>query len=355
MTMITTASPPRLAGGDEGQALQRRQLLDMERQWLNSWTQADQLAADAKPDGVEAATRKGQAATRESTASAAALQGLAALPAQTQAPSGTPSPAPLQTVDAAPSPALQHESGAALSAWAAAGGQPGEATPSQGRPQEPAPGAVRATTHDARPVQGLSPASVSPGPGVAFMSAEAVHVSVAEPAVSMERMPLMVRPWSATAAIDTPAPVSSTALSRTEALQPPTAAAPGAAAQGAMQEGDAGASEGAAEASGTKHKARPAASAQPGSDSSPQDRQRITLHELDAATVQATLRDAQLTAQASELAARGLHHALMEAGYARVRVVVNGHAVKPDPAARDSSAQDASHERIAPAGLRRKT
>ena len=32
MTMITTASPPRLAGGDEGQALQRRQLLDMERQ-----------------------------------------------------------------------------------------------------------------------------------------------------------------------------------------------------------------------------------------------------------------------------------------------------------------------------------
>jgi len=52
--------------------------------------------------------------------------------------------------------------------------------------------------------------------------------------------------------------------------------------------------------------------------------QRLTLRELAPDLVQATLRDTQLDLAASQLAAQGLARALMEAGYAQVKVVVNG-------------------------------
>lgn len=48
------------------------------------------------------------------------------------------------------------------------------------------------------------------------------------------------------------------------------------------------------------------------------------IRELGADLVQATLRDTQLGPVASQVAAQGLARALMEAGYARVKVVVNG-------------------------------
>jgi len=51
---------------------------------------------------------------------------------------------------------------------------------------------------------------------------------------------------------------------------------------------------------------------------------RLTLRELAPDLVQATLRDTQLDLAASRLAAQGLARALMEAGYAQARVVVNG-------------------------------
>lgn len=56
-------------------------------------------------------------------------------------------------------------------------------------------------------------------------------------------------------------------------------------------------------------------------DSSPR---HLMLRELNEQEVLASLRDAQLTASESAWAAQGLARALMQAGYARVQVVVNG-------------------------------
>jgi hypothetical protein len=57
---------------------------------------------------------------------------------------------------------------------------------------------------------------------------------------------------------------------------------------------------------------------------------KLMLRELTPELVQATLRDTQLDAAASQLAAQGLARALMEAGYAQVKVVVNGHRSNGD-------------------------
>lgn len=48
------------------------------------------------------------------------------------------------------------------------------------------------------------------------------------------------------------------------------------------------------------------------------------LREIDDQSVLASVRDAELSTAQSRLAADGLARALMEAGYARVQVVVNG-------------------------------
>jgi hypothetical protein len=52
--------------------------------------------------------------------------------------------------------------------------------------------------------------------------------------------------------------------------------------------------------------------------------QRLTLRELSEHEVLASMRDSLLTAAQSQRAAQGLARALMEAGYAKVQVVVNG-------------------------------
>ncbi|MDR7268212.1 hypothetical protein J2X20_000841 [Pelomonas saccharophila] len=51
----------------------------------------------------------------------------------------------------------------------------------------------------------------------------------------------------------------------------------------------------------------------------------LMLREVGAQEVLASMRDAQLGSHESQLAAQGLARALMQAGYARVQVVVNGH------------------------------
>lgn len=64
---------------------------------------------------------------------------------------------------------------------------------------------------------------------------------------------------------------------------------------------------------------------------------RLMLRELNEQEVLASMRDAQLTSAESALAAQGLARALMQAGYARVQVFVNGrqhqHAADGDGAA----------------------
>lgn len=53
--------------------------------------------------------------------------------------------------------------------------------------------------------------------------------------------------------------------------------------------------------------------------------QHLMLRELNDQEVLASMRDAQLSAHESQMAAKELARALMQAGYARVQVVVNGH------------------------------
>lgn len=72
---------------------------------------------------------------------------------------------------------------------------------------------------------------------------------------------------------------------------------------------------------------------------------RLTLRELDAQQVLAAVRDTQLNGAESQAAAQELARALMQAGYARVQVVVNGRQERrtesavADPPSADTSAQ----------------
>lgn len=61
-------------------------------------------------------------------------------------------------------------------------------------------------------------------------------------------------------------------------------------------------------------------------------RQHLMLRELSEQEVLASMRDVQLGSHESQLAAQGLARALMQAGYARVQVVVNGHQQLQDDA-----------------------
>lgn len=71
--------------------------------------------------------------------------------------------------------------------------------------------------------------------------------------------------------------------------------------------------------------------------------QHLMLRELNEQQVLASMRDAQLNSLESQVAAQELARALMQAGYARVQVVVNGHQRRHgDAAVEDGMASDGS-------------
>ncbi len=148
-------------------------------------------------------------------------------------------------------------------------------------------------------------------------------------------------PAASLSAANAPAPALPVPPVIVDGMQTPSTAMDALLGQTVAQlQGSASSSE-ASDGPDAAHAARKTSAPSPAGDAPAHEPQRITLRELNADTVQATLRDAQLGAQASMLAARGLHHALMEAGYARIRVVVNGKSVKSDGAPGDAAATDA--------------
>lgn len=351
MTMISTTSPARLGGADDGQSLQRRLLLDMERQWLSSWTQADQVAAEARSRAPGDGERQAQAGLQGLDAASVLPTGRTEQAGGAMAPqaarmAGTPAAHRSADVDAAQSaPAAAHAAEHTTAPCAAQQAAPrGESRPqhaSTGLPAAPqgpmtAPNTVLTGLTPAFPIAATGGRDMPSGDGMlAVVSTRLAAAPPAESASAWSTAPAAKPEAAWAASVSTASPASPAVPRDTD-----TEAGP------AREETD-GPTRGsqAARASGT---------AAQGSDAEPHDRHRITLRELDASTVQATLRDAQLDTRSSELAARGLHHALMEAGYARIRVVVNGHAVKTGANDRDA-APDTPALGTVPARPRRKT
>lgn len=275
------ASPP-----PDGAQLQRRMLQDLERQWLDSWG----AASAAQADGVRASptpmpqppASQGFASTGDADLSTPDRSTPAAI-APENAQSSDPAPA-----DAAPTRPAQRQddrhrsSEEAVSILAA-------------RP--PLSGIAALATNAVATADPNVDAAVSAGACAGACAAAVTPLAVAAlPVESSSAAALLVAPTPVSAA----ATIGGTAFAAQTTTSPP--------------------------ASDATTTAAPAKRAMPPAASDDLGPTRLTLRELDPDHVQATLRDAQLGHAASQLAAQGLARALMEAGYAQVRVVVNGRA-----------------------------
>jgi len=267
----------------DGAQLQRRMLQDLERQWLDSWGAASAAQADGRQESAEP-----QTAAPASQGSAAATDAVRlSTPDRHVATSPVAAPA-----DAAPA----HR-----------------ADRSAGRDTEREPTAPAEATVTRR--LDRSPCSVEATP--ASPLAEATGVGLGTAAIASTAGPS--------------APELAPAASLAAFPKATTAAAPGLAfaAQAVPLEPAADAEPSAP----AKRAPRPAGAGDLGAT-------KFTLRELAPDLVQATLRDTQLGHAASQLAAQGLARALMEAGYAQVRVVVNGQHGQLERAGSDTGTDD---------------
>ena len=272
--------------GANGGQLQRHVLHKLDRQWLDSWD----LAQSAQPDGAAAPANPSSAASQGRAANGA----LSDTPSAIEA-SASVGPMSRSLEDAAPRRA--HDKAADRQRT---GHEQAE------RPDMPA--------------------------GRDAVAAMLGHVASAQAPVPSTEGVQMAGPGSAW-----PASAPTTAL-----LPPP--ASPAAASLTTASPNLAFAQSGLPEprASGETGSARKSAPLLPlrsaDGDLGPQ---KLTLRELAHDQVQATLRDTQLDSAASRLAAQGLARALMEAGYAQVKVVVNGqHSRGEPPGPEDTAALD---------------
>lgn len=306
MTLVHGNLPPVRQRADDGSHLQRRLLQDLERQWLDSWGVADQqqsqAAAPPAAPAEEAPPDAGLPPTALAQGTAAApTPGLAAAPAARHTAAASASKpqalaaAPTRTPPAAPvgQPALPTATREAASPGA---GAPSAAAPVEGAASSAAPRDASAPGLDT--VTPLPPAPTEPGATAGLTLAPGVGA----PATPMA---------TANTVDASPAQVEA-AVPRAKLGTGPTL--PGAQAQPPAAEGD------AAEVP------PPAASPRtpPRSPEAEPGPRHFMLRELTDDQVLATMRDADLGSAQSQLAAEGLARALMEAGYARVQVVVNG-------------------------------
>jgi hypothetical protein len=262
----------------DGAQLQRRMLQDLERQWLDSWGAASAAQPGAMP------------ASPENQTPAPASQGFSAT-----------ADAGLSTPDrqAAASPAAERPK---ATSHDAADGASHEATGGAARPD-------RAAAHDTER-EPLAPADAAV---VRRFDTPAQIAETATPGAEAGPTGVMAGASAIASAGFSPpelVPAASTAI----ALKATTAVAPGLAfaSPATPPEPDA------------EHTAAPRRRTPPAAADGDFGRTKLTLRELAPDLVQATLRDAQLSHAASQLAAQGLARALMEAGYAQARVVVNG-------------------------------
>lgn len=341
MTRVQPHTPYNPGRLDDGVMLQRRLLQDLERQWLAAWTVVHQqpaCPAAAPPPASEADPPPGPATVESFVSSPSAAPAGHGLAQQRVAPT---SPQAATSNAVAPRGSVQRTLPAA---------------PAQARPNEQSTDAGDLGTPVGRPRQ----ADGNTG-HIHPVSAQATPASRAQP-------PLAEKPSEAIDAdprgtSQRPFPIGQSATDLAQASQaagaslptverplhspPPSSITPVRASAGDL----AGRTPtvAAAVAATAPSRAGPMAAFRfptsprteplnPEQEAQPARRfatptraedaaagpRRLTLRETDPQSVLATLRDVELGAQQSQLAADGLARALMEAGYARVHVVVNG-------------------------------
>lgn len=263
--------------GNDGVQLQRHMLQELERQWLDNWGAAQAAQPEATPPSVE---REIPPAETKPPATASGASGKPGF--QTAgSPSGVAS---RQAADDARQPvAEQHSDAAVYEKLSDAGTKHRDAQRDQ---------AIEATG----PVQSVAATMLLPAQPL--NAGGTWNGSAAHAGLESSSLPSSVAVTAVAAAATSPD------LIFTAPSAPPSQAT-------------------GAEDADVPSRARQTSSAadQTEGDIGPR---KLTLRELAPDLVQATLRDTQLDLAASRLAAQGLARALMEAGYAQAKVIVNG-------------------------------
>lgn len=308
MTLVQAKPAAAAALPDDSAALRRRLLQDLERQWLETWGQAHQGQAQ-----LQSASQPGAAETAAS-----------ALRAEVAVVRLPPPADASQPQRAKPAASRDDDARRGSDAQESAAPQVGEV---RERPQFEPSGVADAAAVTAAASAGEAVLTHVTDAGSRRSPIDAHVASLGTPDVSNEMMKAQGAAWIAGRWIDgLPAAVGLVSLQPGSAAASPTpltalpreanleslAAMP----TGVVPHAEAAEGESAA-AVARRAFPPPAAMQEPGS-------RQLMLRELNEQEVLASMRDAQLTASESAWAAQGLARALMQAGYARVQVIVNG-------------------------------
>jgi len=346
MTQIQGTPPPR-DRLDDNTVLQRRLMQDLERQWLDTWGQARQLQAQAGFQ-IAASNAEADAGVVTEAPGTASRQALGQAVANGEIRHGgddAESPALIRGSEGGER--LSQAAGASTSAAAHAAtsksselsAQPAGSSLAQPRAPDGSQGIRPGSAdsiHEATAVKsgagsegGVTAVVLGMRPQVnEGLHAEAMPINaMGGAALSSERA------WNAVNSAGPEQALAATAATST-AAEPVRFALP---AKGSTAT-PSSVGEGDAEASAPT---RPRFSSTP-TDAEPASH-HLMLRELNEQEVLASMRDTQLGSLESQMAAQELARALMQAGYARVQVVVNGHQRKQgDAAADDRMATDSN-------------
>ncbi|MGM9485063.1 hypothetical protein ACS5PN_27990 [Roseateles sp. NT4] len=305
MTFVQSSKPSAVSRPDEGAALQRRLMQDLERQWLDNWTVADQLQAQAAPTPEE----QPQTDSHDLTKSLPLDQtGNSVGPQSARA---TTQPARLNAAETSRS-----DSSARMNAALMAGHEMAAVRAPEGK--------VAAPSGSPRPMEGAVPAGLAGSRGEVG-AATAGSDLAAYQQVAGAALVQMANGFLPQSPVAGAAEAVADSDDRIAAMQTATASAPTGAKSPTL-----GLMPGMPQtAPGSETHRKNAASTSRQNAKAPQEDantgpRRLMLRETDDQSVLASVRDAELSSSQSRLAADGLARALMEAGYARVQVVVNG-------------------------------
>ncbi|WP_457447633.1 hypothetical protein [Roseateles sp. P5_E4] len=344
MTLIHGGSTAQRGRPEDSTALQKRLLQDLERQWLDTWGRADQVQAQAAPPD-------GKAAPADDPTLSAEKAGIAQVELSSLRANSVAMSAPRELPGVANAPqaasARASEVGGVLANGVSAnlvgdhrvamsGTAPSLGTGDARLASDvsvrnaPAPSGERQWQSEGSGSSGIGRFVAVQAPDLQPPPAHdkgdqerAVHAAAAGWTAS----PGNAVDHEASTGIAATAPVST-------AIKPATT--PAFTARPSMP--SAQAKEDDAEAA----KASPRRMWPTGSEQKA-TQQHLMLREISEQEVLASMRDAQLGSHESQLAAQGLARALMQAGYARVQVVVNGHQQLQDaPKEQDDMAQGAT-------------
>lgn len=312
MTFVHNHPPSTVGRADEGAALQRRLMQDLERQWLDTWSAADQLQTKVAP----APQTQPRAEVLDPAQAASAAQSVSAPGTGMQAQAA---PGGHEMTSSVQGPASSNP------IESTTGRQPA-AAPEVGSQLSPAAG-KQAALSDVQAARFSETQDQPVAVSAPLVGSRDASGSAAQSDASSSQLPVLPipGPLAASASLGSRAETSESALAATS----PTPAAVGRAATLGMA---AGATGTPANQDTAEHEAAapPRQSFKQTSTEAELGPRHLMLRETSDESVLATMRDTELGGAQSQLAADGLARALMEAGYARVQVVVNGQQHRKD-------------------------